>query len=656
MNNENINENKIIDNIRGLVTDIVYNAKSGHLGIGLGATTIMYTLFAHHLNFDPKNPDYFNRDRFILSAGHGSSLLYSILFLAGYDISLDDLKNFRKIDSITPGHPEYKVTPGVEMTTGVLGQGIATSVGLAMAERYLNNLINQYKKDLINHYTYVLVSDGDLMEGISYEALSLAGLYKLNKLIVLYDSNNITLDNTKEKSSNENLTLRFNSIGWNVIEVEDGDNIAAISKAIDEAKSSDKPTIIEVKTIIGKYLPNEATSIAHGYIPTEEDVEKLKEKLNIRNIPFSISQNIIDDFQSLVNERCSKLSNNFNKQVDSNDEIKKLIDYLKSEDKSIDIKNIEYYPPEDMLEEPRKTSGKILNSISKNSPFIIGGSADLFSSNCTYVEEGGDFSSENYGGKNIFYGVREQAMGAITNGLALHGLRPYASTFMVFSDFLKPSLRLACMMKLPTIYIFSHDSITIGEDGPTHQPIEHLSALRTIPNLDVYRPADVNEVIGTYKCILNKKDSPAAILLSKNKLPILKETNAISVEKGGYIVKDFISNKNLILISSGEELSLTLEIADELSLKGYDIRVVSIPNQKRFFENSKEYIEEILPVEVKKVAIEASLTINWENIIYNKENIIGINEYGASGNKDEIKNKYGFTKENIIKKIEKLLN
>ena len=648
-----INQQKIIDQIRCLGIDMIKEANSGHSGIVLGAAPILYTLYAHHLNIDPTNPKYFNRDRFVMSAGHGSALLYATLYMAGFNITLDDLKKFRQIDSITPGHPEYGVTPGVDCSTGPLGEGIATAVGMAMAEA---NLRTRYK-GLINHYTYVLCGDGDLMEGISYEACSLAGMQKLNKLIVLYDSNNISLDGKTSLTFTENVAMRFIAQGWNVITVEDGNSYEAISKAIDEAKKQDeKPTLIEVKTTIGKYSKLEGTNEVHGKVLDDDDISSIKEKLDIRDIPFAVSQNTIEEFQYIINKRCKNLSEKFDEKLSTlDDKEKNELNYFINDNKKIDVKELFYDAPEELAEATRVTSYKILNAVVKNKPYIIGGSADLFGANKTYIEDGGNFSRDNYLGKNIYYGVRENAMGAISNGLALHGFRPYLSTFMVFSDYLKPSLRLSCMMNLPNIFIFSHDSISVGEDGPTHQPIEQLLTLRAMPNLDVFRPADANEVIGAYNAIFNKESGPSVISLSRNTVPILGETKANEVEKGGYIALETRNKPVGIIMSSGEELHLALEVAKRLMVKGIEVRVVSIPNLGRFLKQSPEYIESILPVEVRKIAIEASSSMSWSKLIYNSKYLITLDEFGSSGKKNDVYKKYGFDVDTLEEKIEELL-
>lgn len=652
-----INEMRIIDQIRCLGIDMIDEAGNGHPGIVLGAAPILYTLYAHHLRFDPTDPTYFNRDRFILSAGHGAALLYSVLHLAGFEISLDDLKKFRQIDSITPGHPEYRTTPGVDATTGPLGQGIAMGVGMAIAEANLRKRLNTTDNTVIDYNTYVLCSDGDLMEGVSYEAASLAGSLKLNKLIVLYDSNKICLDGDTSLTFTDNISMRFVSLGWNVITVSDGENYSAISKAIEEAKAStDRPTLIEINTVIGKHSILEGTNAVHGTPLTKEDISNIKKNLGVRDIPFTISQNICDDFRYLINKRCSSLSEQFTHKLDDlSEENKAFISYLMNDDKSIPIVEFIYDPPIEKEESPRDTSSKILNSIVSNNPSILGGSADLFASNKTYIKNGGDFSSDNYLGKNIFFGVREHAMGAILNGLALNGFRPYGSTFLSFSDYMRPSIRLAAMMDLPITYIFTHDSISVGEDGPTHQPVEQLLSLRCIPNVDVFRPADANEVIGSYRAIMKKPSGPAVLALSRNKLPILETTKANDVENGGYVVYDPERKANGILISTGEEVHLAIEVAKRLKVKGIDIRVVSMPNLNRFLKQSPEYIDEILPVEIRKIVIETGSSFAWNRLIFNDKYLITLDQFGASGKKEDVYKKFGFDLDSLEEKIENLL-
>ncbi len=648
-----INESKIIDQIRCLGIDMIDKANSGHPGIVLGAAPIIYTLYAHHLNFDRKHPDYFNRDRFVMSAGHGSALLYATLHMAGFGIDLNDLKNFRQIDSITPGHPEYGVTPGVDCTTGPLGQGIATAVGMAIAEA---NLSNRYK-GLVDHYTYVLCGDGDLMEGISYEAASLAGTLGLNKLIVLYDSNDICLDGKTSDTFRDNVSMRFVAQGWNAITVDDGTNIEMISKAIETAKqSTDKPTLIEIKTIIGKYSELEGTNKVHGAPLKKEDITKIKEKMDFRDIPFAVSQKSMEEMQAMIDERCIDLNDKFLELVSSQDDkTKEELEYFMNKDKSIELKDFFYDLPDNKMESPRDASSKVLNAIVKDSPFLFGGAADLFAANKTYIKDGGDFSKNNYLGKNIFFGVREHAMGAILNGLSLHGFRPYGSTFLAFSDYLKPAMRLASMMNLSNIYVFTHDSIGVGEDGPTHQPVEQLVMLRSLPNLDVFRPADTNEVLGTYRTILKKESGPSAIALARNTLPILEETKASEVEKGGYVALDTVEKPKGIVITCGEELHAVLEAAKNLKTKGVNIRVVSMPNLERFLVQSDEYKEEVLPVEVRKIVVEASSSFSWNRLVYNSKYLITLDKFGCSGPSSDVYKKYGFDAESLEEKIDNLL-
>ena len=652
-----INEEKIVDQIRSLGIDMIEEAGSGHPGIVLGAAPILYSLFAHHMKMDPEHPEFYNRDRFILSAGHGSALLYATLYMAGYPITLEDLKDFRKIDSITPGHPEYKKTPGVETTTGPLGQGFATAVGIAMAEANLRERFNQGKKEVINFNTYVLCGDGDLMEGISYEAASLAGTLKLNKLIVLYDSNDICLDGSTSKCFTENVAMRFIAQGWNVITVPDGNNIASITKAIEDAKAStDKPTLIEVKTTIGKYSKLEGSNLVHGKPLGKEDVTAIKEKMQIRDIPFTISQITMDDFRYLIHNRCKNISEKFNKVVEGlEEEEKKVLEDFMNSNKSFDIKDVIYEPPEENCESPRVTSGKILSSVVPKYPTMIGGSADLFAATNTYIKEVGDYSGDNYEGKNIFFGVREHCMGAILNGFALCGYHPYGSTFLSFSDYQKPSIRMSAMMDLPVTYIYTHDSISVGPDGATHQPVEQLASLRATPNLEVFRPADANEVVGVYRTIFEKKSGPSVIALSRNNLPILETTKISEVAKGGYTVFDPERKLSGILIATGEEVHLAIEVAKRLKTKGMDIRVVSMPCIKRFESQDQDYIDSILPVEVRKIVIEASSSMSWNSIVFNKKYLITLDEFGSSGTKEEVYKKYGFDIDSLEEKVENLL-
>lgn len=651
-NDEPINDQKIINQLRGLGIDMIHEAGSGHPGITLDAAPILYTLYAKHLRFDPSHPDFFNRDRFVMSAGHGAALLYACLSMAGFDLSMEDLKAYRHLNSKTPGHPELGKTPGVDMTTGPLGQGIATSVGIAIAEAQLEA---KYK-NLINFNTYVLCSDGDLEEGVSYEACSLAGTLKLNRLIVLYDSNDTSLDSKTNTSFNENIELRFTSMGWNYLKVSDGEDYEAIDRAITEAKKKDLPTLIEVKTTIGKFSKYEGTNKIHGGDLENDDITSIKEKLKLRDIPFNITNDVLEDFRYMIQERNCDLVSNFLDKFDKLDEdSKNILNPLIKNEYEIDLKKLSYEKPEENYESLRDTSSKVLNSIVSNNEFIMGGSADLFTSTKTYIKDLGDFSSKNYLGKNIFFGVREHAMAAIINGISLVGFRSYASTFLAFSDYMRPAMRIASILNLPVTYIFTHDSISIGSDGATHQPVEQLTSLRAMPNLEVFRPCDANEVIGTYKTIMKKKTGPSVISLSKTKLPILETTSSSGVEKGAYIVKNEQRKLDGIIISSGEEVHQAIEVSKRLNTKGIDVRVVSMPSIKRFLDQEDAYKEEILPVGIKKIVIEAGSSLSWNRLIFNKKYLITLDTFGDSGSKDELYEKYGFDIESLEEKIENLL-
>jgi len=646
-------DKKIIDNIRGLAIDMIDNANSGHPGIALGAAPIITTLYANHLVVNPKDDKWINRDRFVMSAGHGSSLLYATLYMAGYEITLDDLKVFRQIDSKTPGHPEIDITPGVDMSTGPLGQGIASAVGIAIGEKYLEKYFGD---NLINYYTYVLCGEGDLMEGVSYEACSLAGKLGLNKLIVLMDSNGITLDGSLDNSFNENIKMRFESQGWNYINVADGEITNDIDAAIEKAKQSDKPTLIEIHTIIGKYSINQASSTVHGSPLSKDDITNVKEKLSLRDIPFQPSAEALELMQQSIKERCDELYANWKKNYNElGIEIKKELDQIINYKKPIQLKDIIYNTSNDMKEATRESSGKVLNAISDIYPFLIGGSADVSKSTHSKINNSNAFLNSNPSGKNIHFGIREHAMSSIANGIALTGLTPFASTFFSFSDYAKPAIRMSALMNLPVIYIFTHDSITVGEDGPTHQPVEQLVALRSIPNLDVYRPADTNEVIGSYKAIfLNRK--PAALVLGRNKVEINEFTNINETMKGAYILEKERKKIDAIIITTGEDLVLTSKVKKELESKGYDIRIVSMPSVEVFERQDEQYKQEILPNNVKTFVIEASSPYSWYKFVQNDNYLFTINTFGYSGKKDDILNKFNFTEKEIIKKIEELLN
>lgn len=645
-------EEKIIGEIKSLGLDMIEEAGSGHPGIVLGAAPILYTLYLNHLRFDASNPNFYNRDRFIMSAGHGSSLLYSILYFAGYDLSLDDLKAFRRLNSKTPGHPEYRKTPGVEMTTGPLGQGFATAVGYAIAEKHTEALINK-KEKVIDYNIYCLCGDGDLMEGVSYEAASLAGSLKLDNLIVLYDSNKTTMDGKIDNVFDEDITKRFESMNWTVLTTSDEPQ--DIDDAIIKAKEADKPTIIQVATTIGKDSSLADSNKSHSGCFDKEEISKIKTTLGVRDIPFTISNEAVEEFRSYIKERNKDLVTNFDEIKEMLDEEEKsILNKLINPDKSIKLTTLDYTKPDDNEELLRISAKKVLNSYSLISPLIIGGNADTSSSTKIYLNELTPFTKDNYIGRNINFGVREHAMASIANGLALAGYRPFVSTFLSFSDYLKPALRLTALMDLPVTYIFTHDSISIGQDGPTHQPVEQLVSLRAIPNMEVFRPADSNEVIGSFKTIY-ENNSPSSLIIGRDSIKILESTSISATSKGGYIVHNEERKLDGVIIATGEEVTLALEVMQLLKEKGYDLRVVSMPSIERYNNLTKEEKEELLPLGVKKFVIEKGSSYSWYSFVYKDSYLFTLDKFGASGKTEEVNSFYGFTKEEISLKIEALL-
>lgn len=633
-----MNDKDIINSIKGLAIDMIDNAKSGHPGIALGAAPIIYTLYSRHMNINVDDPYWINRDRFVLSGGHGSALLYSMLFYVGY-LKMSDLKEFRRLNSITPGHPEYLLTPGVDTSTGPLGQGVANAVGMAIAQKYYEASIPNSK---IDYYTYVMCGDGDLMEGISYEALSLAGTLKLNKLIVLYDSNDISLDGSINLTFKENIKLRFESMGFKYLKVLNGESVEEIDKAIKEAKKSKSPTIIEIKTIIGKDSLNENTNKVHGSPLDKEDIKQLKEKLNLTDIPFSVDYKLVEKFRENVFNRCE---NKYKKW--KNKDIKEFLN------KNVNILSL-INDTFDNGESLREINGKVMNEISNYLPSFIGGSADLFSSTKVTLKDKGIYQKDNYSGRNIYYGVREHAMAGISNGLALSGLFPFLSTFLAFSDYMKPSIRLTALMNLPVTYIFTHDSVNIGSDGATHQPIEQLSMLRNIPNFRIFRPADANEIIGTWNEII-KNPKPTAIVLSRISSEPIKTSSREKVSKGAYIVKQENGKLDAIIIATGTEVSTAIKVATELEKENINLRVVSMPCISLYELNSDEYKESILPAGYKRFVIEAGCSSDWHKYVYAERYLININEFGKSGTKEELEFYFKLDSESIKKHIKEVL-
>lgn len=654
-----------VNAIRVLTADAIQKAKSGHPGLPLGAAPAAYELWARHMNHNPKNPEWKNRDRFVLSGGHGSMLLYSLLHLFGYgDLSIDDIKNFRQLDSKTPGHPEYGHTVGIEATTGPLGQGMAMAVGMAMAEAHLAAVFNKDGYNVVDHYTYVLGGDGCMMEGISSESFSLAGTLGLSKLIVLYDSNNISIEGSTDIAFTEDVMKRFEAFGFQTIEVKDGNDLEAIGAAIEEAKAdNNRPSLIKINTLIGYGCPaKQGKASAHGEPLGEDNVAALKENLGWPcKEAFEVPQEVYDYYKELASDR-AKAEDEWNKlfaeYCSKFPEMKEMWDnYYNGYDMSDLFNSEEYWAAGDKPEATRNTSGTVLNLIKQHMPNMIGGSADLAPSNKTYMKDAGDFSRDNYAGSNIHFGVREQAMTAITNGIALHGgLRPFAATFFVFSDYTKPMARLSSLMKLPVTYIFTHDSIGVGEDGPTHEPIEQLAALRSLPNFTVFRPCDKVETSAAWMYAATSKETPTALVLTRQNLPQMPGSSKEAL-KGGYIIDD--SSKavpDAIIIASGSEVSLAVEAKAELAKKDIDVRVVSMPSMDLFEEQSAEYRESVLPDAVRKrVAVEALSDFGWYRYVGLDGAVVSMKGFGASGPAAELFKKFGLTTEAVVKAVEGIM-
>ena len=653
-----------IDTIRALSIDAIEKANSGHPGLPMGAAPMAYTLWTRHLNFNPQSKDFFNRDRFILSAGHGSALLYSLLHVSG-SLELEELKQFRQWGSKTPGHPEYRHTDGLVVTTGPLGQGFAMSVGMALAESHLAGKFNRDQFDIVDHYTYVLASDGDLMEGISHEAASFAGHNQLDKLIVLYDSNDISLDGDLDKSFSEDTKQRFEAYGWNYILVKNGNDLDEIDNAITQAKSQQGPTIIEVKTIIGFGSPNKAGSNGvHGApLGEEERALTFKEYGLDPEKRFNVPEDVYEIFKSTMLKRANENEDAWNNKLKNYSEAyPELAEEFKLAMSGKLPNNYADALPEYDLNHSgasRADSGEIIQKLSEFVPSFFGGSADLAGSNKSNVKEAKDYNKDTPEGKNVWFGVREFAMGAAINGMAAHGgLHPYAATFFVFSDYLKPALRLSSIMGLNSTFIFTHDSIAVGEDGPTHEPIEQLAGLRAIPNMNVIRPADGNETRVAWEVALESEQTPTSLVLTRQNLPTLdvdKQTVENGVRKGAYIVFETEQQLEYLLLASGSEVNLAVEAAKELEQQGKGVRVISMPNWYAFEQQSSEYKESILPSDVtKRIAIEMASPLGWHKYVGIEGKVIGINSFGASAPGDLVVEKYGFTKENILKQVRSL--
>lgn len=660
----NINQ-KAVNALRILSADQVQKANSGHPGLPLGAAPIAYSLWANNMNHNPKNPNWENRDRFILSAGHGSSLLYSLLHMFGYGLSLEDLKSFRQFGSLTPGHPEYKHTAGVESTTGPLGAGVSTAVGMAMAEAHLAAKFNKDGYPIVDHYTYALTGDGCLMEGVAYETLSLAGTLKLDKLIVLYDSNRITIEGDTDLAFTEDVAARFEAFGYHVQLVEDGNDLDALNAAIAKAKADkERPSLIICKTQIGYGCPAKVgKASAHGEPLGEDNIVELRKFLGWENqTAFEVDAEIYDHYKALAEEGAKKeeaWKAMFAEYATKYPEDARLWDeYFAKPDVQKIIDSEEYWAHEDKAMATRAVSGDIINKLKDVYPNLVGGSADLAPSNKTEMKGQGYFSATDRSGRNIHFGVREMAMTAITNGIYLHGgLNPYCATFFVFSDFMKPMIRLSSLMGLPVTFVLTHDSIGVGEDGPTHEPIEQLAMLRSIPNLNVFRPADYTETAAAWASAIGSEATPTAIVLTRQNLPQL-EGSSKEAFKGGYILAE-ATNKDkidLIIMASGSEVELALGAKEELEKEGKSVRVVSVPCMDIFETQSPEYIEEVLPSAVRtRLAVEAASPMPWYKYIGLDGDVVAMNSFGASAPAKVLFDHFGFTVANVVDKAKALV-
>ncbi len=665
-----------INTIRTLAIDAVQKANSGHPGLPLGAAPMAYVLWTRFMRYNPKNPEWHNRDRFLLSAGHGCMLLYALLYLTGYDLSLDEIKNFRQWGSKTPGHPEYGLAPGIEITTGPLGQGFANGVGMAMGGAHLAAKFNQKNLSLIDHYVYAIVSDGDLMEGVSSEAASLAGHLKLGKLIYLYDDNHVTIEGFTDLAFSENVPNRFESYGWHTSTVADGNDLDAIDGAIRDAQSvADRPSLISVKTTIGYGMPTAGTRKAHSDAPGEEAVRETKRHLGWpEDKQFYVPEEALAHFRKAI-DRGGKYEKEWNELVNEygkkHEDLGKLFHQTMSGELPADW---EKHLPSFEDAEPiatRVASGKVINALAPHVPLLIGGSADLGVSNNTDIKDGGSFEAASYEGRIFHFGVREHAMGATMTGMSLNGgLIPFGGTFLTFSDYMRPAIRLACLSEIQVIYVFTHDSVGLGEDGPTHQPIEHLAALRAIPHLFVVRPADVHEVREAWRLAILRRDAPTALALTRQKVPLIDRNKFASAEglrRGGYILaeadevstgsgSDRVSKLQLILIATGSEVSLALEAREQLQKDGIATRVISMPCVELFEEQSQDYRDQVLPVSVTaRLSIEAGVGQGWDRYVGAKGDKICLERFGASAPGDVALKNLGFNIDNVLKHARALL-
>jgi transketolase len=659
-------QQKAINTIRFLSADGVQKANSGHPGLPMGTASIAYTIFTRHLHFDPKDPKWMNRDRFILSGGHGSMLLYSILYLTGYNITLDDLKQFRQWGSITPGHPEAGLTPGVETTTGPLGQGFANGVGMAVAEANLAATYNKPGNDIIDHHTYAIVTDGDLMEGVASEAASLAGHLKLGKLIYLYDDNKITIDGSTDLAFTEDREKRFQAYGWHTIRVNDGNDVDEIDRAIQQAKKDPRPSLILCKTIIGFGLPTrQGTSRAHGEPPGMEELNAAKTNADWPLEPmFFVPDEVLQYFRS-IGEKGTALHNDWDKifskyQKEFPDAASELLRRFTGKLPDGFDTMFPSFPADAKGMASRSASHKVINAIAPKLPELFGGSADLAPSNNTWMQDIPAFQPETPEGRNFHFGVREHGMGSIVNGITWHGgFRPYGATFLVFTDYMRPAIRVAALSHLPSIWVMTHDSIGLGEDGPTHQPVEQIASLRAIPNLTVIRPCDANEVTEAWKAALQRTDGPTLLALSRQNLPTIDRSRlapASGLHKGAYVMCDMGGGKaQIILMATGSEVALALEAASRLTAKGLNVRVVSFPSWELFEKQDQAYQNSVFPPSIEmRISIEAGVTQGWNKWVGTKGKIIGLDRFGASAPASVLFKQFGFTVDAIVKSAEEL--
>ena len=651
---------RAINTIRFLSADAVQQANSGHPGLPMGAAPMAFTLWTRHLRHNPRNPKWPGRDRFILSGGHGSMLLYSLLHLTGYDVSLDEIKNFRQFGSITPGHPEYGLTPGVEVTTGPLGQGFGQGVGMAIAATHLAATFNKPGHEIIQSYIYGIVTDGDLMEGVSSEAASLAGHLQLGRIIYLYDDNHISIDGSTDLAFTEDRAARFEAYKWHVQKVEDGNDVEAIDAAIRAAKADLRPSLICVRTTIGYGAPKkQGTAKAHGEPLGDEELNAAKENLGWPVEPrFLIPGEVLEFYREAI-EKGREREFDWKMKLDAYKQIHptsgaELNRRLKGELPKDWDNDLPIFPMDEKGMATRASSGKVLNALSVKLPELVGGSADLTPSNNTKFDEAGDFQKDNPIGRYLRFGVREHGMGAALNGINLFGgLIAYGGTFLIFSDYMKPAIRIAAISEVPSIFVFTHDSIGLGEDGPTHQPIEHLAALRAVPNLTVIRPADANEVREAWKVAIAHRHAPTVLALTRQAVPTFAPPDFPTVEKGAYVLKDLGTDPQLILMASGSEVGLIYEAAEKLFTQGISTRVVSFPSWELFEKQDEAYRESVLPKNIqKRLAVEAGATLGWERYA---SSIIGLDHYGASAPYKVIFEKFGFTVEDVIAKAKELV-